>query len=734
MAKTKKGKKDPEKKAALQAKKEAKAEKAARKRLVKEARGAGGMEITDQDGHSGTTDPVSSKTRSAVRALAEIYQQQELPPTETVMIQSLGVGIFPPARANTTLTITTGKKVKQSDLYLFGGEYYDGVENIVLNQLYKYDWMEWRRIHCPAPIPPPRCAHTTVFYNGCLYVTGGELATAEEYHHYRDVWKFNTVTNAWTEILSTPTATKRKPGPSPRSGHAAAVWKHFMIVLGGFYEAARDAPRWFNDVHVMDLRTEQWLDIAPTPSRLSIQPEPRSATNCVVWNDVLVVHGGFSKVLDKARATPSTIASQTVPAETVVYSDTWLLHLKPILTGNPPTWERYLSSSSSSSSSTKQRLHHHHPTGRSGMGCCLYQDRTMLVYGGVRDTEKQNHQIDSIFFNDLFALHLDRKKWFPIHTRKNGTVLVVEEAQGVITTTDDVDDGNHNKNSSTSDTFTKDGSTVVEEELDDAEDSDDDHVQAHGGWDLDKLRSNMFAFIDGSGNLVYEKIDEDHDEDGELHNDETGRKMPPEDTRNQSNADDDEEKEETKEDDDSSSDQSAGDIVKTNASNPTSTLTMRSPSLRSKPKRSAPSKKGMVQDSAILPSITASSVMALDPITRMPVAVQRSEPLPRIKACTFVNGGLLYVYGGILEVGDREITLDDFWSFDLRRRDAWRCLFPEQCINRYGGVQSIMMMIVTSAAVLVDGVRRTRKRTTSLTTMRIALIQIMVTMTRRRSR
>jgi hypothetical protein len=34
----------------------------------------------------------------------------------------------------------------------------------------------------------------------------------------------------------------------------------------------------------------------------------------------------------------------------------------------------------------------------------------------------------------------------------------------------------------------------------------------------------------------------------------------------------------------------------------------------------------------------------------------------------------MYVYGGLLEIGDREVTMDDFWCLDLARR-RWECLF-----------------------------------------------------------
>lgn len=32
----------------------------------------------------------------------------------------------------------------------------------------------------------------------------------------------------------------------------------------------------------------------------------------------------------------------------------------------------------------------------------------------------------------------------------------------------------------------------------------------------------------------------------------------------------------------------------------------------------------------------------------------------------------------MLEVGDREVTLDDCWSIDLNKREKWTCISPGQ--------------------------------------------------------
>ncbi|GAX23268.1 hypothetical protein FisN_21Hh047 [Fistulifera solaris] len=591
----KKGKKDTEKKAALQAKKEAKADKAARKRLTKEAR----KDAQQQGDH-----PSNSNNKLMdfdLDAMLQAYRQSDNVVEQTQVEPIEG---FPPARANATLTLTADKKQRNASLYLFGGEYYDGVENIVLDQLFVTDltnW-NWKRIQTPPPTPPPRCAHTTVYYNQSLYVFGGEMATADEYHHYKDIWKYHIPSQQWTEIKP---SSKFGTQPTPRSGHSAVVWKHFMILFGGFYEAVRDVPRWYNDVTVLNLQTEQWMDIPH--SRLTQRPEPRSACNVVVLQDTMLVQGGFSKLNPSANST-----------ETKVHTDAWVLHLAPLLQNKAPTWERLFSAK----------------TKRSGTSAVAYQDKLMLVYGGVVDAEKLNHKIESVFYNDMFALDATRRKWFPLTVRK-----LKQDVTNTNTETESTlqQDETEEKDDDRNNDIGEDDVLLLEDDnLDEAAALNTE------GWDVGKLRSNMFAFIDGEGNLVYEKIGDSDDEgDGE------------------ERVNDDEEKEEEKDNeeyDEEEEDEAKGEEEEEDDKHP-----------KHKPEGQASKEPST--------TITSSSVMTLHPETRAPEAVIQSEPLPRIKALLFVAGHHLYIYGGLLEVGDREVTLDDLWRLDLRKRNGWECLF-----------------------------------------------------------
>ncbi|NXX95046.1 KLDC4 protein, partial [Centropus bengalensis] len=53
---------------------------------------------------------------------------------------------------------------------------------------------------------------------------------------------------------------------------------------------------------------------------------------------------------------------------------------------------------------------------------------------------------------------------------------------------------------------------------------------------------------------------------------------------------------------------------------------------------------------------------------------QQVEPCPRSNAMLAVKNGLLYVYGGMFEVGDRQFTLSDLYSIDLHKMEEWKVL------------------------------------------------------------
>lgn len=614
-----KKKKDVEKKIALQARKEAKQDKKAQKRILKQAEK--GKDETEND-VAAAIKTVSKNEEDELNALLEAYQKQSLAlSTPIIDILQENNGVPYPPRGNFTLTLAP----TTNDIYMFGGEYFNGVENVVFDELYcwnpdakpisvddedednsslsKNTWTKgiWKQIISPQPRPSPRCSHSSVFYNNAIYIFGGELANADNYHHFKDIWKFDLKTNLWTEIKP-----RNKGGPSPRSGHRALVWRNYMLVFGGFFEAVRETPRWFNDLHIFDFSTNTWIECAY--SKLASIPPERSAFNFALFaanTDVAYVSGGYSKLKNPAPGSK---------AEGRVFNDCWALHLKGIENGKNPTWEKLTRKGE-------------YPSQRSGTACTIWKNK-MLVFGGVEDEENENHKINSVFFDDLFAFDMERRRWFRLNLKKKSS----EQRRRRKKTEDAIETVQGNDDDNDSDSF----------------DEGFDGEAKSNGWDLDKLRSNMFAFIDGDGNIVYERIEEENESDPkeEVIMAETGHFSTEVDTGY---------------DGDTGTDEQKKKAVQFNELD----VSIGSEKLREKLISPGPAVK--------LPSVVNSEVMTVG-ADGNPEAVKRTTPLPRIKSQIVMRGNTLILYGGILEIGDREVTLDDIWQLDLQKREEWVCI------------------------------------------------------------
>lgn len=58
------------------------------------------------------------------------------------------------------------------------------------------------------------------------------------------------------------------------------------------------------------------------------------------------------------------------------------------------------------------------------------------------------------------------------------------------------------------------------------------------------------------------------------------------------------------------------------------------------------------------------------------------EPCPRSSGMAAVKHGKLYLYGGMFEVGDRQVTLGDLYALDFHKMDQWEVLVemdPSEC-------------------------------------------------------
>jgi Galactose oxidase, central domain len=80
---------------------------------------------------------------------------------------------------------------------------------------------------CPISFNQP----LSVFLLSDHHHLGGEFSSLHQnsFHHYGDFWCFDVTSHTWDRI-------ETKVRPSARSGHRMAMWKHFVVLFGGFYD------------------------------------------------------------------------------------------------------------------------------------------------------------------------------------------------------------------------------------------------------------------------------------------------------------------------------------------------------------------------------------------------------------------------------------------------------------------------------------------------------------------
>ena len=107
---------------------------------------------------------------------------------------------------------------------------FSGFNTFHFNDTFKFDIVDesWEGpIVVPEGTPPPiRSKHTSVVYNGCLYIWGGALSSVPIDNI---VYKLDLSTLIWSIIPCSGVA------PSARYGHSAIVYGNYMYVYGGYH-------------------------------------------------------------------------------------------------------------------------------------------------------------------------------------------------------------------------------------------------------------------------------------------------------------------------------------------------------------------------------------------------------------------------------------------------------------------------------------------------------------------
>lgn len=294
---------------------------------------------------------------------------------------------------------------RQQELIIFGGEFFNGEITEAYNDTYFYHTKRgtWSKLSTFVN-PPPRSSSQGIVFKEYMIIFGGEFVSQSQsqFHHFRDVWRFDAKTSEWTEMKGL------KGGPSSRSGHRMALWKRQAVLFGGFYDNSQEC-YYFNDVWLLSSLggSGKWESLETLGCGGEL-PHPRSGHNMAVCNDTLFVYGGYS----------TQKFNRFKKSEATMHHDLWMLplpvekELQPSEnlqtdTSNKPTW-------------IKIRLDGIPPPIRCGVGSCM-KDKKLYLFGGVVDLQSPGGKLISTFSNDLFVFHMDSKRFYPVVLRRPKT-------------------------------------------------------------------------------------------------------------------------------------------------------------------------------------------------------------------------------------------------------------------------------------------------------------------------
>ena len=317
---------------------------------------------------------------------------------------------FPRANFSMVALVNTN-----GEFLMFGGEYCNGESTQTFNDVYRWnmDKNQWKIVES-LNTPAPRCSHQAVYYNEKVYLFGGELATLDNFHHYKDMWELDTRTNVWREIEASGDC------PSPRSGHRMVVWRNYIVLFGGFYEAKKEH-HWYNDLYLYSFKDERWTKVNYKP--LAQIPRVRSGMQMVVHpaDDTIFVYGGFSK--------EKLAIVEMEKREGHTHDDLWMIDMKPALgRGDMETADHGGETKHKRGGGggggdgaldttkigwTKLSKKGTCPSSRSGASMVFYKNKGIL-FGGVHDSEEPRHGLKSRFHDDMYSLDLSSRKWYSL--------------------------------------------------------------------------------------------------------------------------------------------------------------------------------------------------------------------------------------------------------------------------------------------------------------------------------
>lgn len=319
-----------------------------------------------------------------------------------------------------TASTLIANPANENELFLFGGEYFNGATAQFYNNLFVYNVKQdaWKKVTSPnSPLPRSGHAWCRAANTKDIYLFGGEFSSPKQgtFYHYNDFWRLDPSNREWTRVEGKTKA----PGPPARSGHRMVAFKQYIILFGGFQDTSATT-KYLNDVWIYDCTNFAWH--APKLQSARAIPDARSSFTFLPHDQGAVIYGGYSRVKAAAAVNKqqqqvkgkkgggSSGASRMV-LKPKVHEDTWFLRVTPPASDAPSTtlptvsWER-----------RKRPANPPNPP-RAGATMAFHKGRGVM-FGGVHDVEESEEGIDSEFFNTLFVWNIDRNRYMPLTLRR----------------------------------------------------------------------------------------------------------------------------------------------------------------------------------------------------------------------------------------------------------------------------------------------------------------------------
>lgn len=313
----------------------------------------------------------------------------------------------PSPRSSSTLVASP---VNTKELFLFGGEFFNGASAAFFNDLFIYhaERDEWRIVTSPnSPLPRSGHAWCRGGNTGGIYLFGGEFSSPKQgtFYHYNDFWRLDPLTREWTRLEG------KGKSPPARSGHRMTFYKNFIVLFGGFQDTSQQT-KYLQDLWVYDCQNYVWHN--PTLPPATQKPEARSSFSLLPHECGAVLYGGYSRVKTSALASSTSKGGKQGSKsimKPVIHQDVWFLRITPPVpdssSSTPPIvrWER-----------RKKPANPPYPV-RAGATQAYHKGRGIL-FGGVHDVEESEEGIESEFFNQLYAWNIERNRFFPLALKR----------------------------------------------------------------------------------------------------------------------------------------------------------------------------------------------------------------------------------------------------------------------------------------------------------------------------